>query len=69
MAVVGSLLGCAAALVASRTVESLVFNESGRDPWIYGGASLVIVAVAAAAGVLPTLRANRISPLLALRAE
>ena len=69
MAVVGSLLGCAAALVASRTVESLLFNESARDPWIYGGASLVIVAVAAAAGVLPTLRANRISPLLALKAE
>jgi len=69
MAVVGSALGCVAALVASRTIESLLFNESARDPWIYGGASLVIVVVAAAAGVLPTLRANRISPLLALKAE
>jgi ABC-type antimicrobial peptide transport system permease subunit len=69
MAVVGSLLGCAAALVASRMIESLLFNESARDPWIYAGASLVIVVVAAAAGVLPTLRANRISPLLALKAE
>jgi predicted permease len=69
MALVGSVLGCVAALVASRTIESLLFNESARDPWIYGGASVVIVAVAAAAGVLPTLRANRISPVLALKAE
>jgi predicted permease len=69
MAVVGSILGCATALVASRTIESLLFNESARDPWIYAGASLVIVVVAAAAGVVPTLRANRISPLLALKAE
>jgi predicted permease len=69
MAVVGSLLGCATALVASRTIESLLFNESARDPWIYGGASLVIVVVAAAAGVVPTIRANHINPLLALKAE
>ncbi len=69
MAVIGSVVGCATALVASRTIESLLFNESARDPWIYAGASVVIVVVAGAAGVVPTLRANRISPLLALRAE
>ena len=69
MAVVGSLLGCAAALVASRMIESLLFNESARDPWIYAGASVVIISVAALAGVVPTIRANHISPLLALKAE
>jgi len=69
MAVVGCVVGCATALVASPTIESLLFNESARDPWMYVGASVVIVVVAGAAGVVPTLRANRISPLLALRAE
>jgi predicted permease len=69
MAVVGSVLGCVAALVASRTIEALLFNESARDPWVYAGASVVIMVVAGAAGVVPTLRANRISPLLALKAE
>jgi predicted permease len=69
MAIVGSVLGCVAALVASRTIEALLFNESARDPWVYAGASVVIMVVAGAAGVVPTLRANRISPLLALKAE
>jgi predicted permease len=69
MAVVGSVLGCVTALLASQTIEALLFNESARDPWVYGGASAVIVFVAAAAGIVPTLRANRISPLLALKAE
>jgi predicted permease len=69
LALIGVGLGCGAALLAGPTIEALLFNESARDPWIYALASLVILAVALLAGLVPTLRANRIDPLEALRAD
>ena len=69
MAGLGAVFGCATALFASPLMEALLFNESARDPLIYAGAAGVILVVAISAGIVPTIRANRISPLTALRAD
>ena len=69
VALVGVGVGCLAARLAGPTIQALLFNESARDPWIYALASVVILAVALLAGIVPTLKANRIDPLEALRAE
>ena len=69
LAVVGVTIGCAGAWLASRFVEPLLFNESARDPWVYAGVTTILLMVAFMAGLIPSLRANRIDPLEALRAE
>ena len=69
MAALGVAGGSLVALAASRFIEPLLFNESAHDPAVYAGVALVLLLVALAAGIIPTLRANRIDPLEALRVE
>jgi ABC-type antimicrobial peptide transport system permease subunit len=69
MALAGALTGCVLALIASSRIADLLFETSPRDPLVYGWAGAVIVIGAVLAGIVPSLRANRISPLEALRAE
>jgi predicted permease len=69
MASVGVGLGVLGAVGASHFIEPLLFNESARDPWVYGAVGLLLVSVALVAAVVPAIRANRIDPLEALRAE
>ncbi|HKV98720.1 MAG TPA: ABC transporter permease [Vicinamibacterales bacterium] len=69
MAAIGVAAGSLIALGASRFVEPLLFDESPRDPVVYGIVAGVLLLVALAAGIIPTLRANRIDPLEALRVE
>jgi predicted permease len=69
MAALGIAAGSVVAIAASRFVEPLLFDESPRDPVVFGVVASVLLLVAIAAGVVPTLRANRIDPLEALRIE
>jgi putative ABC transport system permease protein len=69
LALVGVTIGCIGAWSVSRLVEPLLFNESARDPWVYSGVTAILLMVAFIAGLIPSLRANRIDPLEALRAE
>jgi predicted permease len=69
MAAAGAVIGMLAAAAASHFIEPLLFNESARDPWVYGAVGLLLVGVALVAAVVPAARANRIDPLEALRAE
>jgi predicted permease len=69
MAAVGVAGGSLIAAAAGRFVEPLLFNESPRDPLVYLAVAGVLLVVALAAGVIPTIRANRIDPLEALRVE
>jgi ABC-type antimicrobial peptide transport system permease subunit len=69
MAVIGIAVGSLGAIAASRAIEDLLFNESPRDPWIYGAVALTLVAVALVAGIVPTIRARRIEAVTALRAD
>jgi predicted permease len=66
---VGLVAGLAAAAGAARLIETLLFGVRPLDPLVYGGVAGVFAVVAVLACLLPSLRASRIDPLLALRAE
>ncbi|HEV2852110.1 MAG TPA: ABC transporter permease [Thermoanaerobaculia bacterium] len=69
LAGVGAVVGLAAALLATRGMQSLLFEVKASDPTIYVGVAAVLVAVAAFASYLPARRAARTDPQLALRGE
>ena len=66
---VGLIAGLAGGLGAGRLMRSMLFQVTPTDPWAVGGtlAALMVVGVAATLG--PALRAARVDPLDALRAE
>jgi predicted permease len=66
---VGLVAGLAGAAGAARLIRTLLFNVQPLDPLVYGGVTLLFTVVAALACLLPSLRASRIDPLLALRAD
>jgi predicted permease len=69
LAAAGAALGILVALLASRWIQPLLFQQSAKDLRVYGAISLVLVGVALAAGALPALRAARAEPNRALKAE
>jgi predicted permease len=69
LVVAGVLIGGMIALGAARWMESLMFEASPRDPLVYGGVAVVLLAVAAAASLAPAMRALRLDPNVALRAD
>ena len=66
---IGLLAGLAAAAGAAQLIQALLFNVQPFEPLVYGGVALLFAAVAALACLLPSLRASRIDPLVALRAD
>jgi len=64
----GVLLGLIAAGLASRVVVSMLFGVSRLDAATYLGVAALLSAVAAAACVLPALRAARVDPSSTLKA-
>ena len=66
---VGVAVGSTAAFAAARATAGVLFGIDASDALAWGGALLVLVAVGVAAHAAPTLRAVRIQPSFALRAE
>ena len=62
-------IGIATALIAARWIEPLLFGVSPRDPATLVGCSVLMLMIAAAASAGPALRAARVDPNSALRAE
>jgi predicted permease len=69
MAIVGSVIGIAAALGLGHLAESELFQMHGNDPVILTVATALIVFVAFTAGFVPARRASRLDPMRALRYE
>jgi ABC-type antimicrobial peptide transport system permease subunit len=69
MTVIGAVAGTAAALLAGRSVGSLLFHMEGRDATVTAGALVLVVAVALLAAWVPALRASHTDPMRALRQE
>ncbi len=69
LAGVGAVVGLLGALLATRGLQSLLFEVKASDPTIYVGVALVLVLVAAVASWLPARRAAQTDPQLALRGE
>jgi predicted permease len=62
-------IGLAAALLATRTLSSFLFQTSVHDPWVIAVSILALAFTACAASSLPALRAARIEPMTAIRRE
>jgi len=69
LAAIGLLLGTAASGLITQAMKGMLFGITPSDPITFAGTSIVLAAVAAAAGYLPARRASRIDPMTALRAE
>ncbi len=67
LVLLGGVAGVAAASISTRFLEAVLFQTSTLDPLAFVGAGIVFATVGAAACVVPTLRATRIAPSLALR--
>jgi predicted permease len=69
VALAGTAIGLATALVGSRLLESLLYGVSSRDPSVFAITSLTLLVVALLACWLAARRAARLNPLEALRAD
>jgi len=69
LAIAGVALGGAVALLVSRWVKPLLFNESPRDPLVFAGVAVALLAVAALASFIPARRAARHDPIRPLSTE
>jgi len=65
----GLVLGLGAAFLLTRVMVSLLFGTSTTDPLTFFGISLLLLAVALLASFIPALRATRVDPMIALRAQ
>jgi putative ABC transport system permease protein len=66
---VGLVAGLTGALVLTRLMETLLFGVRPSDPATLAGVAALITAVAAAASLVPAVRATRVDPMVALRDE
>jgi ABC-type antimicrobial peptide transport system permease subunit len=69
LVIAGLTVGLAAAYPATRLVRSLLFEITPLDPASYAGSALGLALVAAAACLVPALRATRVDPAVVLRSE
>jgi len=67
--VVGVAFGLLGSWFAARWLNSLLFRVSATDPLSLGGTLLVLVVVTFAAAWVPSRRAARVDPMVALRCE
>jgi putative ABC transport system permease protein len=67
--VIGSVIGLVAAIGLGRVVSSRLYGVTSFDPATVGGSILILLVTSLLACGVPAVRAARISPLLALRAE
>jgi putative ABC transport system permease protein len=66
---VGLVIGTAGALVATRTIQTLLFGVAARDPVTFVLVPTVLVSTALLATWVPAMYASRADPATALRAE
>ncbi len=65
----GVAAGLIAAVLLSRLLGSLLYEVTASDPFSYLASLVVLMVVAAIAGLVPARRATRIDPVMAMRAE
>jgi putative ABC transport system permease protein len=68
-AVAGALVGGTIALIAAPRIAPLLFNQSPRDPLVFGAVTAALLVVAVLASMIPAIRGARVDPNAALRAE
>jgi putative ABC transport system permease protein len=66
---IGVASGAAAALLATRAIESFLFDTTRTDPVVLGAVAMALAVTACIAAVLPAIRAAKVDPAISLRSE
>jgi putative ABC transport system permease protein len=66
---IGVAVGIGLALATSRLILSLLYGVSPGDPLTLASVALALMATAGVAALIPALRATRVDPVIALRAD
>jgi putative ABC transport system permease protein len=69
LALAGVGLGLIGAFAATRALSAFLFGVGASDPLTFAGVAVLLLAVATAASYIPSRRALRVDPMIALRAE
>ena len=69
LVVIGLVIGTAGALVATRTMQAMLFGVAPKDPLTFVAVPVVLILTALVATWVPATYASRADPATALRAE
>jgi len=65
----GIVIGVVIALAGGNWLGPLLFQESPHDPLVFGFVTVVLLGVTGLASFVPSRRAARVDPMVALRYE
>jgi len=69
LTIIGAAIGLIGAYLATRAITSVLYGVSATDPLTFVVVSVLLVGVALIACYVPSRRATRVDPLIALRSE
>jgi ABC-type antimicrobial peptide transport system permease subunit len=69
LALLGIALGAAGSLALTHLLRRFLFGVSAADPAVFATVPVLVLAIAAAASIVPAARAARIDPMRVLRED
>jgi len=66
---IGVLVGVLVSLAAGRLVATLLYGITAHDPAVLAGAAVVLMLVGMTASMVPSVRAAKVDPVVALRSD